>query len=279
MPYQPSSFEPREVGDRDRARAYHALGRAKMVAGYTEAALKDMRAAADVEPGLPNLQLDIGNVLMEKGDVAGALEAYSAAVDVDLDDESPRALAGMCHLRLGDPKAAERAFDAATGIAPDHALAWMGKGRALMARGRHKRAVRYLREALRIDRHMTMARLSLAEAYLVLGMGAEAEAEARRAYALDPDAADAASMLEQMGGRPPSPPDTAPEEEPGPRPPMTTEPPRDGPPGAPAAEEVQETEQQEEAPSPGPNLDKWFEEHRELPPLEEEEERKLPPAA
>jgi tetratricopeptide (TPR) repeat protein len=255
------------------------MGRAKMVAGYSEAALSDMREAAKLEPGLPALQLDIGNVLRDRGEVEGALEAYKAAVDVDLDDESPRALAGLCHLQLGDPRAAERAFDAAIGISPEYALAWFGKGRALMARGRHKRAVRYLREALRIDRHMTMARLSLAEAYLVLGMTGEAEVEVRRSYALDPGAADAVDMLEALGARVPGPPGPEPVEEEGPRPPLATEPPRDAPPGVPAAEEAQETDQLEEPPSPGPNLERWFEEHRELPPLEEEEERKMPPAS
>ncbi|NIP33374.1 MAG: tetratricopeptide repeat protein, partial [Thermoplasmata archaeon] len=61
---------------------------------------------------------------------------------------------------------------------------------------KHKRAVRYLREALRIDPHFTEARLSLAEAYGALGMASEAAAETRRSYARDPDVQAAVDLLE-----------------------------------------------------------------------------------
>ncbi|NIP33373.1 MAG: tetratricopeptide repeat protein, partial [Thermoplasmata archaeon] len=127
MPYEPSKPSPREVGEEDRARALHALGRAELVAEETEGALRHLREAANLVPDLPALQLDIGNTLMELGDVKGALQAFEDASGVDLDDESPRALAGLCHLRLGDTRAAEREFDAAIGITPEYALAWLGK--------------------------------------------------------------------------------------------------------------------------------------------------------
>jgi tetratricopeptide (TPR) repeat protein len=176
----------------------------------------------------------------------------------------------VCHLQLGDVKAAERAFDSAIGISPGYALAWLGKARALMARGRYKRAVRYIREALRIDPHFTEARLSLAEAYAASGMGDKAKEESRRAYALDPKAEEAVRQLQLIGAKVP----VAPRPEPGPEvsgpSPLTTEPPQH--PGPPPSEDVG-GDDQEMVPSPGPSLDRWFEDHRELPPLKKDEEQ------
>jgi tetratricopeptide (TPR) repeat protein len=273
IPYLPSYPEPREPTEEDRAKALHILGRVSWVAGDVPAAVEGLKESASRVPDLPGLQLDLGNALREAGDVKGALEAYQLAEDHDLDDESPRALAGICHLMLGDPKAAERAFDSAIGISPEYALAWLGKGRALMARGKHKRAVRYIREALRIDHGLTEARLSLAEAYLELGMTKEAGREVARAYALDPEAGEARKMLEAIGAKPPGHPEVAPVARSETRTQLKTEPPPPDVRPEGLTEGTGQDEELEEIPPPGPSLDKWFEEHRELPPLEKDEER------
>lgn len=278
MPYRPSTPEPREPTDEDRARAHHAMGRAALVAGDADTAIGDLRAAAAIKDDLPRLQLDIGNALREAGDVAGALEAYRQAADHDLDDEAPRALAGLCHLQLGDARAAEAAFDSATGIAPDYSLAWFGKGRALMARGRHRRALRYLRQALRLDPHLTVARISLAEALVALGRATEARAELGRARALDPGAEDARTMLEAMGGSPPPLPEGAGEDGADRGRDLTTEPAVTGgaaaPPGdAGDGEGLPPVEEGEVVRAPGPEVDRWLEEHRDLPPLRKDDDR------
>ncbi len=275
MPYLPSHPKPRKAKEEDRARAHHAIGRAAMVAGDLHGAQEHLEAAAGIRPDLPRLQLDIGNALREQGDVKGALAAYELATDMDLDDESPRALSGICHLQLQDTRAAERAFDGAIGIAPGYALAWLGKGRALMSRGKHKKAVRYIREALHIDPHFTEARLSLAEAYLALGMTTEADKEVRRAYALDPEAGKAVGMLEQIGANVPRPPEPEPKRKVEGPTAMTTEPPPlpTEPPVGPDEEEVLGEAPLEELPSPGPSLEKWLDEHRELLPLKKDEEK------
>lgn len=276
LPYHPSTPEHRVPTDEDRARAYHALGRAALVSRDLEAAVADLRAAAVIKADLPRLQLDIGNTLRETGDLGGALEAFDLASDHDLDDETPRGLAGMCHLQLGDTRAAEAAFDAAIGIAPGYSLAWFGKGRALMARGKHRKALRYLRQALRLDPHLTEARISLAEALGVLGMAGEAEAELRRAYALDPAAEEARELMEALGGSPPAPPETTADDGESPGRDLTTGPPvteeAGGPPGG-DGDGLPPVEEGEVVRAPGPEVDRWLEEHRDLPPLRKDDGR------
>ncbi|MCK4970719.1 MAG: tetratricopeptide repeat protein, partial [Thermoplasmata archaeon] len=275
IPYVPSYPEPREPTPEDRASAWHILGRTEMVAGDLSAAHDHLSEAASMVPDLPRLQLDLGNALRETGDIKGALAAFRLAEDHDLDDESPRALSGVCHLQLGDAKAAERAFDSAIGISPDYALAWLGKGLALMTRGRDKKAVRYIREALRLDPQFTEARLSLAEAYGRLGRTAEAKREARSAYALDPEAEEARRQLEAIGAKPPAPPSPVPKAEPEGPAQLTTRPPQvpkgEAQAGSAAPRVPVREEDLEEIPSPGPELDKWFSEHQEWrrPPTDE----------
>jgi len=275
IPYVPSYPERREPTKEDRARAWHVLGRTDMVAEDLTAATEHLMRSVSMVPDLPGLQLDMGNVLRETGDIKGALAAFQLAEDHDLDDESPRGLSGVCHLQLGDAKAAERAFDGAIGISPEYALAWLGKGLSLMKRGRNKKAVRYIREALRLDPSFTEARLSLAEAYGRLGKAEEAKREAMRAYHMDQEAEEARRQLEAIGISPPTPPSPVPKAEPEGPVPLTTQPPpvpeEEAQVGPDAPEGSMPKEGLEELPSPGPELDKWFSEHQEQqrPPTDE----------
>jgi tetratricopeptide (TPR) repeat protein len=217
-----------------------------MVSGDVEGAIESLRKATAMKAKLPSAQLDLANALYEGGDLQNALTAYELASEQDLDNEAPRALAGMCHLQVGDAKAAERAFDSAIGIAPDYTLAWLGKGKVLMAKGRPKRAMKFLREAVRIDNQLLEARLAMAECHSLLGEREPAIREARRALAIDPGSEDALALMERLGGSVPEAKVGATE---------TVEEDRDGalktqPPPPPSSPEVEVPEPYEEIPPP-----------------------------
>ena len=285
IPYKPSHTPPREPTDEDRAMARRVLGRAMYISGDLPGAVSNLRGASDLVIDLPGLQLDLADSLYDSDDVKGALVAFELASEQDLDDETARAMAGMCQLRSGDLKAAERSFDSAIGIAPQYALPWFGKGKVLVTRGKNKRAIKYLREALRIDPRFAEARLALAQAYLVQEMRPEAAKEAWRALTLDPDDAEAQAIVEKLGASPPSTKVETPRGALDDREAMTTEPqaaPEDSEPTeeeeetpepeeAPEEEETPEPEEApeeilEEIPGPGRSLDKWFSAHPPPPP-------------
>jgi tetratricopeptide (TPR) repeat protein len=133
-------------------------------------------------------------------------------------------------------------------------MAWLGKGRAIMSRGKTKRALRFLREAVRLDPRLAEARVALGEAFDATGMGKEAMREAKRAMALDPDSEAARVLARKLGVTVTE--DRAkalPVEEP-PSEHLTTTPPQ-------AISAESDEEALEEIPGPGPALDQWFEEH------------------
>lgn len=67
----------------DRAAIFNKRGVARVHQGRRQEALSDFEAALEVQPSLAAALVNIGNLLLEDGDIEGAMRKYEAAVRSD----------------------------------------------------------------------------------------------------------------------------------------------------------------------------------------------------
>ncbi|MEP7183942.1 MAG: tetratricopeptide repeat protein [Betaproteobacteria bacterium] len=100
--------------------------------GALAAAGPDATAAAS---GDGEVHFNRGNVLRERGDVAGAIAAYEAALAADPGQPATLNNLGLAHAAAGDAERAAASFRAAVDADPDNADALANLADALFARG------------------------------------------------------------------------------------------------------------------------------------------------
>jgi tetratricopeptide (TPR) repeat protein len=164
----------------------------------------------------------VGQLLMQKGLYAQAVDVFRQASVLAADDESLRehlamafyhakqyrdaadALArvlradayakradlyvalGECQLQLNKPRDAREAFETATTVGPNQSAAWTGLGKAALRLNDLRRAEIALRRAVTIDPAAAETHLLLGYARLKQGQLDEALGSFRKASALDP---------------------------------------------------------------------------------------------
>jgi tetratricopeptide (TPR) repeat protein/mono/diheme cytochrome c family protein len=115
-------------------------------------------------------------MLLGKGDAAGALRAYEDAVAADANDAEARLGRGDAYRRAGDMGRALADYDEAVRLDPRSALARNNRGLVHHRQGDHDRAIADFNEALRLDPR-------LAVAYLNRGTALQAKEDFDRAIA------------------------------------------------------------------------------------------------
>jgi tetratricopeptide (TPR) repeat protein len=123
-----------------------------------------------------------------------ALEAYDAAIAADPRWPEPRVLVGELFLEKYNAADAQRSFDEALTLDPNHPRALLGVARRRDFDGQPD-ADSLLRRALAVSPDLVAARAFSAERLLLSGQPDSATAEARRAVAMNPEAVDAIAVL------------------------------------------------------------------------------------
>jgi tetratricopeptide (TPR) repeat protein len=142
---------------------YYA-GYLAMMAGNSDRALEQLRAAAAVDPTYPTLQLRLGKVHLDRSELPEAKAALGQVVDVP-------GLAAAANYYLGQIAVLERD---------------------------HERAAAFLEEALRADPEARYVHYPLAQAYRALGRGDLAREHLGRFQQQEPEAED--PLLDQLRG-------------------------------------------------------------------------------
>jgi tetratricopeptide (TPR) repeat protein len=151
----------------------------------------ELQALLALAPGdVPALGV-LGGVLLDRGELDAALEAYRTAQRLAPEDFEANTGLGVIALRRGEPAVALHHFELARRADPDSVLAASNFGATLRALDRHGEAIPVLESVVARDSRHVMALCNLGAVYLDLGRAEAALACFERAVASNPRAAEA----------------------------------------------------------------------------------------
>lgn len=150
---------PHRIGKQALWIALAALGVASFAALLQAAAappnlshaLASQRTLAGERPGDPQVQNDLGNLLMLAGHTGQAEDAYRRALELAPDMTSARYNLGLLLLQTERPQQAMKAFRAVVEAEPRHAWAHYQIGALYDLKGAERRAIRQYGKAFRLD--------------------------------------------------------------------------------------------------------------------------------
>ncbi|MEM6973120.1 MAG: tetratricopeptide repeat protein [Pseudomonadota bacterium] len=123
------------LNDQNRARVVFNAGVAALDLGRLSIALSRLDRAVALDPAMAAARVSRAQVREQRGDPAGALEDYAAAIENDPAAAAPYLARGRLLARLGSPAEAVADFNAALEREGDWPASYLGRGRALMMLG------------------------------------------------------------------------------------------------------------------------------------------------
>ncbi|MBL8565730.1 MAG: tetratricopeptide repeat protein [Hyphomicrobiaceae bacterium] len=174
-----------------------AKAREQRAAGDKLAAMETLEAAGKAAPDDRMISRERGLLALELGRIGEARKLLMAADDAKAPDWRLKSALGSAHAASGDQKAAQREFQAALKLAPDHPSILNNLALSYALEGRHGEAERLLRRAATNRADGDRAKQNLA---LILGLNGNID-EARKlseASLPKPVAAANVSYLERL---------------------------------------------------------------------------------
>jgi len=165
----------------DDIQAHYALARVLWLLGKDDKAREEsqlaerlsLRKSRQNEAGL---RIVNGSLLLERGDLRGAAEAFRQALELDPESAPARSNLGLVLTRLNDPQGAERVLQEALALDPKLVLARNALGTLYMREGKTSEAMAAFQEAIRINPQYAEAKNNLGTLYAKLGRNADAVA-------------------------------------------------------------------------------------------------------
>ena len=151
-----------------------------------EAAQRDLRRAAELDPAAPRPRELLGDVSYATGHFGRAVDRYEEYLA--LDDSSPRLFykLALVHYRAAQPQACIDSIQRAIDLAPQLPEAHYALGLCLREAQKPREALAPLRKAIALSPTLLRAREELAEVYGVLGRADDRIEELAALQALDP---------------------------------------------------------------------------------------------
>jgi tetratricopeptide (TPR) repeat protein len=115
------------------------------------AAVAELEGALESRPDDPTAHYNLGNLKLQRGDVAGAATSFETASKLRPDFLAPLVNVSLAYSQLGHNDRAERALRRALALAPKNTAANLNLGLLLGELGRPEEAVSALRTALESD--------------------------------------------------------------------------------------------------------------------------------
>jgi len=173
------------------ARVLHLLGLLTAQNGQTSRGAELIRRSLEIDPRRFLAHRDLGNILLQGRDFAGALESFNRALmlkprEADVLDNRGTALRMLNRL-----EEALASHDMALALSPDHALAHLNRGSALAGLGRLGEALESFDRAIALDGTSALAHSNRGSALHRLERYDEALQSHDRAVALAPGLAHA----------------------------------------------------------------------------------------
>ena len=146
----------------DSAEVRCNLGNALLQKGDVDQAIVHYQAALQIEPRSADIHNNLGNAMIKKGEVEEAIVQYKKALQINPNYAKARVNLGSALLKKGNVDEAIAQYQAALQINPDDAKAHTDLGNVLLQRGIPDEAIVHYQKALRINSMSTEAQNNLA---------------------------------------------------------------------------------------------------------------------
>jgi tetratricopeptide (TPR) repeat protein len=157
-------LDPIAKSNPDRADVHKKLAKALALSGNFPRARESYARAVSLDPGDARTRADLASVLLDLGDLDGALREARGALVADATLHDARVVIAAARLRTGDAWGALGDVEAVLRSRPDLVLAQITRGDALLALGRPAEAIPSYESALKLSPGMPYATGRLAEA-------------------------------------------------------------------------------------------------------------------
>jgi tetratricopeptide (TPR) repeat protein len=148
--------------------AHNNMGLVLIERGNLTGAVYHYLEALELDPTFAPAHLNLGLALKQQGDVTGALRHYQEAVRLEPKEPTAWTNLGALFLAQGKFEESRRSLEEAICLAPDNADAHLNLGATWLGQGQPEKAVRHLQEAARLNPDLAEApgNLGLAEEML-----------------------------------------------------------------------------------------------------------------
>ena len=133
--------------------AHYNLGKIYERSGRIDQALAEYRRCVDYDRQYTLAYIDLGKILYESGDMDGAIANLSRALELEPGVKEVRVLLGNAYMRTtqeGSARLAENEYRAAVGIDPTYIDGLYSLGLSLATQGRHDEAIPWFERVLEL---------------------------------------------------------------------------------------------------------------------------------
>ncbi|MGA8596064.1 MAG: tetratricopeptide repeat protein [Bryobacteraceae bacterium] len=159
----------------------HQLAAEEMVKrGNSEAAIKHFREALRIDPQIPGVHFELGEVLSASSSTSDQEQAereYQAALLQDPSDEKSECRLGKIALNRSNLTSALNHYTRAVALQPDDPEANLGLGKVLTSMGQRDKAEPLIEKAVRLDPSDPVAHFRLGSLYRQMGRAEDARRE------------------------------------------------------------------------------------------------------
>lgn len=164
----------------DSAQMHQVMAHEEARQGNTAGARLQYQKALAIDPKLPGIHFELGELLGASEDAktkAGAESEYRAAIAENALDEKPECRLGDLAARKGDSAQAIEYYTAALRLQPDDAEANFGLAKTLIAMNEQAKALPALERAVQLDPTNAAAHFRLSTIYREMGRTADSQHE------------------------------------------------------------------------------------------------------
>ncbi|MDQ7780668.1 MAG: tetratricopeptide repeat protein, partial [Planctomycetota bacterium] len=194
-------IEPAKFSEADRARFKELFERGMKAARegeQTQQAIEDLRAAAEMLPGLPDIHSTLAHLYTLDGKLDLATKELRALVELLPDSADCLYNLGTHYYKLNRYEDAVENLKKAIELNPNYVEAHLNLGVILKLKGQVDEAIRAIRRALEIEPSSVTAHFNLGQIYLQKNNPREARQAFEKVLELEPNHAGAKGALEEM---------------------------------------------------------------------------------
>lgn len=202
LPYRPKAYRDFKTIDDLTAMAHHYnnLAAESLMDGDLDGAEKNLLIATGLDTSFDKAINNLGVLYLRRGQIERAVEVYEAALADDPTFIPILSNLSSAYQRLGRTADAQRVMAQLESLDHSNPFFFMYRGLEALERGDVEEALRYMREAMRVDTEIPEIHLGLAKVYLATGQLGKSRHHVERALKLDathPEARRFALMFQE----------------------------------------------------------------------------------
>ena len=179
----------------DNYMGHYDLGNALLQKGNVDDAIAHFQRALQIKADSAEVCYDLGNALLQKGNVDEAITQYQKALQINPDFAGAHNNLGNVLLKMGNVDEALAHFQKALQINPNSVEAHINLGNVLLKMGNVDEAITHFQKALQINPNSVEAHNNLGNVLLKMGNVDEAITHFQKALQINPDNAETHNNL------------------------------------------------------------------------------------